>query len=135
MPNFCEKRTFVTTWYVHIRVRIRRTYQGVRKISFSENLTCFVFLKYPFWDSPFCLITDEISVAFDDHLLFWNAYSSLLGEGFNYVSSFRNYGEMKIYIIHIRTIYSLYWFSKCLLEWFQYEILMEWFIVYKRNCS
>ena len=26
---------------------------------FSENSTCFVFLKHPFWDSPFCLITDE----------------------------------------------------------------------------
>ena len=27
---------------------------------FSENLACFVFLKHPFWDSPFCLITDEL---------------------------------------------------------------------------
>ena len=31
-------------------------YQGVRNICFSENLACFVFLKHPFWDSPFCLV-------------------------------------------------------------------------------
>ena len=24
------------------------TYQGVRNVHFSENLTCFVFLKHPF---------------------------------------------------------------------------------------
>ena len=36
-------------------------YQGVRNVPFSENLMCFVFLKHPFWDSPFCLITDELS--------------------------------------------------------------------------
>ena len=35
-------------------------YQGVRNVCFSENLACFVFLKHPFWDSPFCLMTDEI---------------------------------------------------------------------------
>ena len=34
-------------------------YQGVRNVRFSENLACFVFLKDPFWDSPFCLITDD----------------------------------------------------------------------------
>ena len=31
--------------------------QGIRNVCFSENLTCFVFLTHPFWDSPFCLIT------------------------------------------------------------------------------
>ena len=35
----------------------------LRNVRFSEHLTCFVFLKHfskhPFWDSPFCLITDE----------------------------------------------------------------------------
>ena len=25
-----------------------------------KNLICFVFLKNPFWDSPFCLITDKL---------------------------------------------------------------------------
>ena len=35
-------------------------YQGVRNVHFSENLMCFIFLKHPFWDSPFCLITDDL---------------------------------------------------------------------------
>ena len=40
-------------------------YQGVRN-------ACFVFLKYPFWDSPFCLITDELNVFHFDcaHFLY-----------------------------------------------------------------
>ena len=37
-----------------------KTYQTVRNVSFSENLACFVFLWQPFWDSVFCLITDDI---------------------------------------------------------------------------
>ena len=37
-------------------------YQGVRNVCFSENLACFVFLKHSFWDSAFCLITDEIQL-------------------------------------------------------------------------
>ena len=36
----------------------------VRNVRFSENLACFDFLKNLFWDSPFCLINDE--VPFDD---------------------------------------------------------------------
>ena len=36
-------------------------YQGVRNVGFSENLACFVFLKHPFWNSPFCLITDDFT--------------------------------------------------------------------------
>ena len=55
--RFSEKRTFLTPWYAHVGGRIR----GVRNVRFSENLACFVFLKHPFWDSPFCLNTDEIS--------------------------------------------------------------------------
>ena len=35
-------------------------YQGVRNIRFSENLACLIFLKHPSWDSPFCLITDDV---------------------------------------------------------------------------
>ena len=35
-------------------------YQGVRNVCFSENLSCFVFLKHSFWDSPFCLITNHL---------------------------------------------------------------------------
>ena len=36
-----------------------RAYHGVRNVRFLENLTCFVLLKQPFWDSLCCLITDE----------------------------------------------------------------------------
>ena len=39
---------------IHTRTR---AYQGVRNVRFSENLACFVFLKHPLLDSPFCLIT------------------------------------------------------------------------------
>ena len=39
------------------------TYQRVGNVCFSENLACFVFLKHPFWDSPFCLITEELFVS------------------------------------------------------------------------
>ena len=35
-------------------------YQGVRNVHISENLACFVFLKHPFLDLPFCFITDEL---------------------------------------------------------------------------
>ena len=38
-------------------------YQGVRNVRFSENLACFVFLKHPFWDSPFCLITNNMYIT------------------------------------------------------------------------
>ena len=51
-----EKRTPLIPWYAHVCVRIR----GVRNIRFSEHLVYFVFLKHPFWDSPFCSITDEL---------------------------------------------------------------------------
>ena len=44
--------------YPLIRTRMC-AYQGGRNVRFSENLASFVFLKHPFWDSPFCLITDE----------------------------------------------------------------------------
>ena len=47
--------------YLLIRTRTC-AYQGVRNVRFSENLACFVFLKHPFWDSPFCLITDELNI-------------------------------------------------------------------------
>ena len=31
---------------------------GEKNVRFLENLACFVFLLSPFWDSPFCHITD-----------------------------------------------------------------------------
>ena len=44
---------------------------GVRNVRFSENLTCFVFMKHPFWDSLFCLITDDFSVVFIQKMSVW----------------------------------------------------------------
>ena len=47
--------------YFLIRTRTC-AYQGVRNICFSENLVCFVFLKHPLLESPFCVITDDINL-------------------------------------------------------------------------
>ena len=46
--NFAKNEHFFTPWHAHLRVR---NVQGVRNVRFSENLTCSVFLKHPFWDS------------------------------------------------------------------------------------
>ena len=43
-------------------------YQGVRNVRFFEDLACFVFLKHPFWDSPFCLITDVVFFEFAEKI-------------------------------------------------------------------
>ena len=56
--KFSEKRTFLTPNFPK-KLIFLGPYQRVRNVCFSENLTCFVFLKHPFWDSPFCLITDD----------------------------------------------------------------------------
>ena len=40
-------------------------YQGVRNIRFSEIVACFVFLKHPFWDSSFWLITEDYNFLED----------------------------------------------------------------------
>ena len=50
---------FVTGWFNKIR-NIPLCVSGGKKCSFSENLACLVFMKHPFWDSPFCFITDEL---------------------------------------------------------------------------
>ena len=42
----------------------RKTNISYPLIRFSENLACFVFLKHPFWDSPFYLITDDMLNCF-----------------------------------------------------------------------
>ena len=79
-----EKRTFLTL------LICTRTYvcaSGGNKCSFFENLACFVFLKHRFWDSPFCLVTDEITalksfidsnIRHQDKFQFftWNNFSS-----------------------------------------------------------
>ena len=49
-------------------------YQEVRNVDFSENLACFVFWKPPFWDSPFCIITDEFTELTHCQLT-WDAMS------------------------------------------------------------
>ena len=43
-------------------------YREVKNVRFSENVACFVFWLPPFWNSPFCHITDELSDAFS---FFW----------------------------------------------------------------
>ena len=55
--KFSKKRAFLIPWYAHVRVRIR----GQEMFVFSENLACFIFLKHPFWYSPFYLITDDLT--------------------------------------------------------------------------
>ena len=52
-PNFLKNEHFLPSDSTRTCA-----YQGVRNVCFSENLPCFVFLKHPFWDSPFCRITD-----------------------------------------------------------------------------
>ena len=47
-----EKRTFLTRWF-----------------RFSKNLVCFVFLKHPFSDSPFCLNVDEHMMVHGIHAI------------------------------------------------------------------
>ena len=37
-------------------------YQGVWNVRFSEKLMGFVFLRHPFWYSPFCLVADVIMI-------------------------------------------------------------------------
>ena len=36
--------------------------QGLRNVRFSKNLTCFVFLKHPFLEPLFYLITYELTI-------------------------------------------------------------------------
>ena len=38
-------------------------YQGIRNVYFSKNLVGFLFLQHPFWDSPFCLITNKLPIS------------------------------------------------------------------------
>ena len=43
--------------------------QRLRNVCFSGNLACFVFLKDPFWDSPFWLITDDTGIKYQGSLI------------------------------------------------------------------
>ena len=53
-------------------------YPGVRNVRFSENLACFVFLKHPFRDSPFCVITDDFFPQEAIEVIFQNYWNTLL---------------------------------------------------------
>ena len=73
---FQEHKARQIFWKTNISYPLTRTrtcvYQGVRNVYFSENLACFVFLKHPFWDSLFCLTTDEICLYFAWKLFQWH---------------------------------------------------------------
>ena len=100
-PDFPENKKFLHAC----------TYQGVRKFCFSENLACFVFLKYPFWDSPFCLITNDfvdkiictIIVTIEFYILYIFSNSYLLQNqkqtGFTPNSYNRNSNVCVLYLI------------------------------------
>ena len=72
--KFFKKGTFLTHLYTHVRVH------GVSSVRFWENLTCFVFLKHPFCDSPFYLITGNLCNYFDGKII--TEKSLQLGTGF-----------------------------------------------------
>ena len=59
----CQILRITNIFYPLIRTRTC-VYQGVKNVCPSDNLTCFVSLKHPLWDSPFCPITDELNVSF-----------------------------------------------------------------------
>ena len=55
-----KKRKHVKLSKKQTFLRVRTcAYQGIKNFRFSENLTCFAFLRHPFSDLPFCLVTDE----------------------------------------------------------------------------
>ena len=62
------------------------------KTNISENLTCFVFLKHLFWDSPFCFITDVLS-----DIMLWYARAMLIL--WLYLKSYWNNHEFLLYLI------------------------------------
>ena len=60
-PNFPKKGVFLNPWYALVRVR-RGEGGRYRNGCIWENLTFFVFLLLPFWDSPFCLINRQLLI-------------------------------------------------------------------------
>ena len=70
------------TWPMEKR---KCAYQGVKNVRFSENLACFVFSKYPFWDSPFCLIADELILSW-----FWTCWTFMITNKFTNLTFFLN---------------------------------------------
>ena len=59
------RQIFLKTNISYLLIRTSTcAYQRVRNVRFSQNLACFVFLKHPIIDSPFCHITDKIAVFY-----------------------------------------------------------------------
>ena len=67
--NGCSKETKHANFSEKNEHFLTCAYQEVRHVRFSENLACFVFLKYQLWDWPFCLITEEMRSSYwqNDH--------------------------------------------------------------------
>ena len=55
-----SKRVFQENKARQIFQKANISYPPDAHVRFSENLACFVFSKHPFWDSPFCLISDDL---------------------------------------------------------------------------
>ena len=104
------KRQHVTL----VKINGPRAYQVVKKVRFSENLACFVFLLPPFWDSPFCHITDEVSnfavtipsktqiflvIFVDINVMITLNYIEFKQRFFVFQKSLRNYQVIKLYCI------------------------------------
>ena len=66
-----KKRAFQEKKSRQIFRKTNISYPLIRVIRFTENLVCFVFLKHPFLDSLFCLITDVLM------LFLWEIFSDL----------------------------------------------------------
>ena len=78
-------------------------YQGVRNVRFSDNLACFVFLNHLFWDSLFCLITDEF---YENH---YNSEIDICPDC-KWRSSYLRDLVPCNFFIKIICLYSIYWF-------------------------
>ena len=113
--KFSEKQKFFTPWYTHIHA-----YQGVRNVHFTENLVCFVFLKHPFWDSPFCLITDKLEEIHLTYITEIVSYKNFSIKPLVLISSRSDFDNDFIGYLFINTMVIL-------LPFLQYEtFLLQW---------
>ena len=67
--KFSKKQIILTPWYTYVYV------SGVRNVRFSEDSACFLLLKHPFWDLPFCLITDDLWYVEKEQFFSRNIYT------------------------------------------------------------
>ena len=70
------------TWPMEKR---KCAYQGVKNVRFLENLVCFIFLRYLFWNLPFCLIANELIL-----LWFWTCWTFMITNKFTNLTFFLN---------------------------------------------